>query len=175
MLTSRFRDTTGILHLLLQHEQFFNGPRRDVSMAASHHDAYVPKTKGLTFKSPGIVLNRANKMSIVCISALIISIFLAVAFSKRFRHPVETTRNRLMGADNAHTMEEGLHLITGVPSMKQRNKSRGSAEDDAIRRFEQRHESLEGRTQTFFNPHPTEPLASVQSRSGKHSSWRRAR
>lgn len=140
-------------------------------MGTKPRDAYVvSKIEKFRLKA-WEALNRANKILIVGISAVIIFIFLAVAFRKVFRDPFE----RLMGREKAHTVEGGLQHITNVARLEQliETTPRGSADEIAIRRLQQEHESLKGRATTFRNPHRVGTLTPVQSRTGRHSNSRR--
>lgn len=109
-------------------------------------------------------------MLIVGISAVIIVIFLAIAFRKGFRHPIETGKKKFLGRDKPHTVEEGLHHATNVARLEQQVETvpRGSADEDAIRRLQQEQQTLKGRMATFRNLHTAGGLTPVQSRTKRH-------
>lgn len=175
-LTNRTEDPTGIFHVLFRHEQFFDGRGLDVSMGAKPRYGCVTfKLKLFRLKS-WETLNQANKTLIVGISAVIIFIFLAVAFREFFRDAFETAVKELLGREKTPTVEEGLQQdITHVPRLEQQIEMspRGSADEIAIRRLQEENESLKGRIATFRNPHHSGTLTPVQSRTERHGNSRR--
>lgn len=115
-------------------------------------------------------------MLIVGISAVIIAIFLAVAFNKSLQHPIKAMEERREGVDKTHNMEAGLQLLTtGISSLKQPAEvmRRGSAGDNSISRIQQKIAFLGGRKEAFRGPNRTDSPTPGPIRSEKHRSWRR--
>lgn len=152
------QDTIGILHVLLWYEQFFHGPGLDVSMAANPHDAYVAFQLEILIVLTEWIFFQANKILIVGISAVIISIFLAVAFKGSLRDHSKTIRKRPGVAEKTVAMKAVVQRITGFSKLKQQAEAmrRGSAGDTFIGWLQQRRR----------DPHPTDPGQSVE-----HGNW----
>ncbi|KAG8159647.1 hypothetical protein KVR01_010284 [Diaporthe batatas] len=98
-------------------------------------------------------------VTMLCISAFIILIFLVAAFKKSVRHPVKTARTLLAAR---HCTEEGRPCVTeSVSSLNQRPNPAANA-------------SFGGSPRTFRTAHPSEPLNPVEDRLASNGSWRRA-
>lgn len=127
----------------------------DVSMAANPHDAYVTPELETPNLSIVWIIFRADKNLIVGISAVIISIFLAVALNKSLRHP--------HNADETDNMKADLQHVTGVSTPRQQVETMrsGNTRYNFISRLQQRRRG----------PYPTDSLTPTPSRSARHGSW----